>query len=236
MNLFARALVIVAIAAAPAAAQVPAPQYGIDPAAAEPADSEQLPVTTLQELRTLDPYKPSDAALLRDFGDVLVAQVPLLEMRNLDPYKPSDAALIRRIGAGLPLYVAWYPFAAPMPAPPPYVMPVAQRHARAPVSSGLLPYPGTPRPGDCNCEASPSPGPASIATVLRPQSNDGVWIEFQQKRWISAGKTVPHDEALFTRAGSYNELPVYRRASPGSEDLIFLPTSDGTLAPYRLKK
>jgi hypothetical protein len=39
----------------------------------------------------LDPYKPSDAALLRDYGVTLVTQTPLLELSKLDPYKRTSA-------------------------------------------------------------------------------------------------------------------------------------------------
>lgn len=66
----------------------------------------------------LDPYRPSDAALLRTYGGTLLAQTPLLELRQLDPYKPSHAALLRQIGNGIPQWshFSWYP-GAPVPAP-----------------------------------------------------------------------------------------------------------------------
>jgi len=67
----------------------------------------------------LDPYSPSDAFWLRNYGAALVAQTPLLELRMLDPYKPSHAALIRQIGGAMPLWGAWwYPAPAlPVQAP-----------------------------------------------------------------------------------------------------------------------
>jgi hypothetical protein len=92
------AIVVTALlAAAPAAAQTPVPElhpYG------------------------LDPYKPSDAALLRTYGGTLLAQTPVLELRQLDPYKPSHADLLRQLGNGIPQWshFNWYP-AAPVPAP-----------------------------------------------------------------------------------------------------------------------
>ena len=55
-----------------------------------------------------------------------------------------------------------------------------------------------------------------------------------EKRWISAGKTVPHVEAEFVDAGRYNELTVYKRRG-SSDDVIYIPTRDGSLAPYRLR-
>jgi hypothetical protein len=70
----------------------------------------------------LDPYKPSDAALLRSYGSTLLAQTPLLELRQLDPYKPSHATLLRQIGNGIPQWshFNWYPGT---PAPAPLMMP-----------------------------------------------------------------------------------------------------------------
>lgn len=83
----------------------------VAPASAQAPTSEQHPYG-------LDPYKPSDAALLRNYGAALVAQTPLLELRQLDPYKPSHAALLRQLGGAIPLWshLSWYPTAA-RPAP-----------------------------------------------------------------------------------------------------------------------
>ncbi len=222
-------LIVLIIAAA---AVTPTPARAQDPEPSRP----------VHELLTLDPNKPSDAALLRDFGDTLVAQVPVADMQALDPYKPSDAALLRRMGAGLPIYLAWYPYVVAPSMPvlqrtreaeaSPHGMP--RRHARA-GAIGALPYPIAPRPNDCACERAPESGPTSLATVLKPQSNDGVWIEFQQRRWISAGKTAPHVETDFVSAGTYRDLTVYKRRG-SSDDVIYLPTRDGSLVPYRLKE
>ncbi|MGE3843173.1 MAG: hypothetical protein AB7I50_16495 [Vicinamibacterales bacterium] len=59
----------------------------------------------------LDPFNPTDAAFLRNYGTALVSQTPLLELRHLDPFNPSDAALLRQIGGAIPLWgLAWYPW------------------------------------------------------------------------------------------------------------------------------
>jgi hypothetical protein len=64
----------------------------------------------------LDPYNPSDAAVLRTYGSTLVAQTPLLQLRELDPYKPSHAALLRQLGGAMPIWshLSWYPMAPPL--------------------------------------------------------------------------------------------------------------------------
>ena len=73
------------------------------PASAQTPSCEQAPAPTTHPYG-FDPYKPSDAALLRDFGATLVAHTPLQELRRLDPYKPSEAALLRQLGGAFPLW------------------------------------------------------------------------------------------------------------------------------------
>ena len=180
----------------------------------------------------LDRYKPSEAALLRNYGDTLVAQTPLLELRHLDPYKPSHAALLQQIGGGLPLWGGvWYPFAsAPtfVAAPPttPELFPADDDRRRA-ESEPTMPAP-------CDCEAPAEAGPSAMATLLRPESNDGVWISYDGRRWVSGGRAVPLADSLFERTGDYNGFPVYRRAGV-TEDVIYVTTREGRLAPYRLR-
>ena len=76
--------------------------------------SAQTPIP-VQHPYGLDPYKPSDAELLRKYGSVLATQTPLLELHKLDPYKPSQAALLRALGGAIPLWAISYPL-APAPA------------------------------------------------------------------------------------------------------------------------
>jgi hypothetical protein len=179
----------------------------------------------------LDRYKPSEAALLRNYGDTLVAQTPLLELRHLDPYKPSHAALLQQIGGGLPLWgVAWFPFAAPVPVAAesrwaPTLFPVDEPPSVAPI----------PETAPCGCdEPAATPEPSSIATLLRPDSNDGVWITYDGRRWVSGGRSVPLVDTEFERVGAYGAFPVYTRAG-SAEDVIYIPTREGSLAQYRLK-
>lgn len=71
----------------------------------------------------LDPFNPTDAAFLRNYGAALVAQTPLLELRQLNPFNPSDAALLRQIGGAIPLWgLAWYPWV--QAAPPGHASPL----------------------------------------------------------------------------------------------------------------
>ena len=51
----------------------------------------------------LDPYKPSDAKILREQGPAVVTQMTIDEVKKLDPYNPTDAALIRQMGGAIPV-------------------------------------------------------------------------------------------------------------------------------------
>jgi len=73
-----------------------------------------------------------------------------------------------------------------------------------------------------------------IVPMFYARGNDGVWISYKGQKWISAGKTVPFEESAFVRVGEYGNFLVFRRAGV-SEDLIYVPTREGMLAPYRLK-
>lgn len=211
MRLTAIAIVVTLLAAVPASGQTP-----------EPAEHPY----------GLDPYNPSDAALLREFGVTLVAQTPLEELRKLDPYKPSHAALLRQLGGGIPLWgFGWYgPLSAPLTPFP---------------ATGLTSLPATvrvllgqlrPSADEARADAAAVvPLPAStIATLRRPESNDGVWIRYAEKKWISAGKTVPFEDSAFVLVGQYGDFPVYRRAR-ATEEVIYVPMRKGLVMPYRLK-
>jgi hypothetical protein len=172
----------------------------------------------------LDPYNPSAARLLRDWGGVLVQQVPLSELSKLDPFKPSDAALLRRLGEGMPLPFTGFPVQVAAGRTVVAHEPPAVRTAAASVA----PPPAAPAP------AAPAPAaPTAMATPARPETNDGVWVQIAGDRWLSAGRAVALDGS-FTRAGDYVGFTIYRRQA-ANDGMIYLPTREGLVAPYRRK-
>jgi hypothetical protein len=72
-----------------------------------------------------------------------------------------------------------------------------------------------------------------IVSMRRPESNDGLWVQFAGERWVSAGAAVPLRSAEFRRVGEYAGFPVFIRS--GEDNRIYLPTRAGLVAPYRLK-
>ena len=182
----------------------------------------------------LDPYKPSDATLLRNYGDTLVAQTPLSELQKLDPYKPSHAALLRELGGAFPLWgLVWYP--APIPAS---LMPFPATALTSQPAAVTIPEVRQPSSAADEETAATTaitpPPPSSVTTLRRPETNDGVWIGFGQQKWISAGRPIPFASSEFVRVGQYADFPVFRRTGE-NEEVIYVPTRQGLVAPYRLK-
>jgi hypothetical protein len=139
--------------------------------------------TFAQHPYDLDPYKPSDAALLRNYGAVLVGLTPILELRKLDPFVPSHASLLRQLGGALPLWVGWYspvpvPVSAPVapltpftgtpstlrPASNVVVIIVPPRNTQSPAGQdrGVAPLPVTPRRTAPRLQVAENGGPAKI--------------------------------------------------------------------------
>ena len=70
---------------------------------------------------------------------------------------------------------------------------------------------------------------AAAGTIVRPKGINAVWIDYDSKRWYSAGKAIRVDRA-FKEIGSYRGFPVYRRTTDA--DRIYIPTAEGMAAPY----
>ena len=73
-----------------------------------------------------------------------------------------------------------------------------------------------------------------MVSLRRPENNDGVWVEFGGEKWVSAGAAIPFDSARLIQIGERAGFPVYTRRDL-KEEVIYLPTLAGVVAPYRLK-
>jgi hypothetical protein len=155
----------------------------------------------------------------------------------LQPYeRPRRGELAGTTGSGAPAFPV-YPVPASvtptaaatpptgLPAPIGAVSAFTQDPAAVAVPARVdTAAPGTPAPETGDARA--------VASLLRPESNDGVWIQFEDRRWVSAGAAVPLAEVDFVRVGDYKGFPVFRRRF-SSDEAIYLPTRAGLAAPYR---
>ncbi len=73
-----------------------------------------------------------------------------------------------------------------------------------------------------------------MVSLLRPESNDGLWVRFEDQKWVNSGAAVLLEPTAFVRVGDYAGFPVFKRRD-ATEDVIYLPTRAGLIAPYRRK-
>jgi hypothetical protein len=67
---------------------------------------------------------------------------------------------------------------------------------------------------------------------LAVERTTGASIEYQGRRWISAGRAVAFDDAGFVRIGESGGSAVFRTRG-AKDELIFVPTTPGMVAPFR---
>jgi hypothetical protein len=72
-----------------------------------------------------------------------------------------------------------------------------------------------------------------VSTLNPPTGVNGVWINFDGRRWFGAGKAIDYDAATLTRIGTYRGWNVYTRN--GDRSVIYIPAVPGKLSPYRAR-
>ena len=79
-----------------------------------------------------------------------------------------------------------------------------------------------------------APRPSRTAVTLRrPEGNDGLWISYAGEKWVSAGPAIEVGALALSQVGDHAGFPVYMGA--GRQDVIYVPTLPGMMAPYRRK-
>jgi hypothetical protein len=100
--------------------------------------------------------------------------------------------------------------------------------------------PGDPRPGDApqaepRGSEAPAGGVGPLLTARAPRGNLGIWITYEGRRWQLAGEAAMLDSS-FKRTGDYRGFPVYEKPAAGTgERLIYVPSRDQVVAPYRVE-
>ena len=88
--------------------------------------------------------------------------------------------------------------------------------------------------GTTGFAATRRPTTVPVVSMRRPENNDGVWVMFGGEKWVSAGTAIPFVAAEFVRVGEYAGFPVFARPD-FTQEVIYLPSTAGLIAPYRLK-
>jgi hypothetical protein len=119
----------------------------------------------------------------------------------------------------------------------------AQAHAYDVATPGAI---AMPRPNDIYPRATSqpmavgtsgrtivTPAPGRATTLRRPTGVNAIWIDFDGRRWVGAGKTIDYDAASLTEVGKYHGWSVYTRN--GDRSTIYIPSMPGKLAPYKTR-
>ena len=72
-----------------------------------------------------------------------------------------------------------------------------------------------------------------VATLNPPTGLNGVWINFDGRRWFSAGNAIDYDATSLTRVGTYRGWNVYTH--DGDATTIYVPAVPGKLTPYKAR-
>lgn len=186
-----------------------------------------------------DPYKPSDLAILRQFGSSVLANAPLSSLLLLDPYVPSEAQLLRQYGGALPLWpFVWYPTYFQPGYPPDcsrareLAAPEAVASANPPITTFADLLTQLERAPASQGVAPPSGGRPVAARAVSVERTMGASIEYDGRRWVSAGRAVAFDDARFVRVGESAASAVFM-ARGAKDQIIFVPTTPGMVAPFR---
>ncbi len=195
------------------------------------ATAHAQPAPCAPQAYTYDAYKPSDLAIVREYAGVVLAQGPLSTLLRLDPYVPSQAELLRQVGRGIPLWPAypWYSYPQPpavadcRPTPEPPTTSAAPLTSFADMLSALDRERTT---------AAATGGVTPAPRSHRAERTPGVSISYAGRTWTTAGAAVPFDDAAFARVGESGGLSIFRRTGT-KDNLIYVPTTPGMVAPFR---
>lgn len=179
-------------------------------------------------------YYPAGPDVFFD-GNVMVRTghfngVPLYANATLEPYSVVFVPISR--GLMRPYQRRASPIRelrAPSTSPPPVIVNSTPR----PVPVGTAGQEAAPRAVGTTGRVLASPSPSAAVTVRRPESNDGLWISYRGQKWVSAGPAIEVGSVALSNVGDYAGFPVYMRAD--RQDVIYLPTRPGLMAPYRRK-
>ena len=81
------------------------------------------------------------------------------------------------------------------------------------------------------------PPAAPVSAARRAETANGLFIEFDSRRWFSAGPAVALDPSRLTRIGDHHGFPVYAERS-GDTRTIYVPVTSeagGLVARYSLR-
>jgi hypothetical protein len=115
----------------------------------------------------------------------------------------------------------------PVPTPAPVYDPLP---APAPVDIASLRGMSEPMAVGTTGRIAAAPLPP-LSSLNPPTGVNGIWVNYDGRRWFLAGKAIDYDAGTLAEVGVYHGWTVYTRN--GDPTTIYIPTTPGRLAPYR---
>jgi hypothetical protein len=78
-----------------------------------------------------------------------------------------------------------------------------------------------------------APSSRRMSSLNPPTGVNGVWVNYDGRRWFLAGKAIDYDAATLTEVGTYHGWSVYARN--GDRSTIYIASTPGRLAPYTVR-
>jgi hypothetical protein len=82
--------------------------------------------------------------------------------------------------------------------------------------------------------------PVSRGRVIiggKPEGLNGIYIDYEGRRWFSSGPAVRLEPGRFTQIGLYRGFPVYRQRNDANTVFVAVAESaDSLLSPYSVRR
>ena len=123
-------------------------------------------------------------------------------------------------------------FIAQAPAPPTFAPPY-DIGGSVTGTAGVTPTPtAAPAPAAVGTSGRATTVTNRASTAARPAGINGAWLNYDGRRWVSAGKAVERTND-FAQVGTYRGAPVYQRGADPTT--IFIPMGSDLLAPFKAR-
>jgi hypothetical protein len=71
----------------------------------------------------------------------------------------------------------------------------------------------------------------AITTVIPPTGVNGIWIEYDGRRWYAAKRSIAYNPSILNEVGTYHGWTVY--APKDDSTIIYVPSAPGRLSEYK---
>ena len=83
---------------------------------------------------------------------------------------------------------------------------------------------------------TPAAAPRAMTSAVPPTGVNGIWVEFDGRRWYAAEGSIDYDAARLNEIGTYRGWTVYALKGDAQPRTIYIASRPGVLAAYTLTR